>query len=210
MKRREKTGERPFYVETPKGIFTANGHWFHTTRKKIEDYAPGLLKEQPLDTLVKDAETWLKSTDYLSLVLFMALAYSTNSYIAGFITLIFVPIWFYNKSAFVSYSVTKIFKIIEPDFVVFLVAVVVLSFKGIEGHYIGLIIGFIFFFFLKFGWFRLILEHLEQKKNKFPSLNDRLFKMIILKYALNEGITLGEINNWEHDIRQFISKKGKV
>lgn len=210
MKRKSRSGERPFYVETPKGIFTSNGHWFHTTRKKIEEYAPGLLTAQPLDVLVKDAETWLKSADFVGLILFMVLAYSVNSYIAGVVTLIFVPFWFYNKSAFVSYAVTKLLKIIEPDFVVFLVAVVVLSFKGMEGDYTGLIIGFIFFFFLKFGWFRMIMEFWERKKGKIPSLNDRLFKMIILKYALHEGITLKEIDKWDTDIRHFISNKGKV
>lgn len=209
MKRRKSAG-RPFYVETPRGIFTAHGHWFHITSEKIKAYAPGLLEELPLELLVKDAETWLKSVDFVGVILFMLLAYLTNAYIAGTVILIFVPFWFINKSAFVSYPVTSLLRLIEYDAISFLVSVAVLSYMGIEGHYAGLVIGFVFFFFLKFGWFRMILEYLERKRAKLPSLSDRLFKMIILKYAMHEGITLREIDKWESDIRNFINKKGKI
>lgn len=209
MKRRKPAG-RPLYVETPRGIFTANGQWFHITKEKIENYAPGLLEELPLEFLVRDAETWLKSVDFVGVILFMLLAYLSNTYIAAIVILIFVPFWFFNKSAFVSYSVTRLLRLIEYDAIAFLVSVAVLSSMGIYGHYAGLAIGFVFFFFLKFGWFRMILEYLDRKRAKLPSLSDRLFKMIILKYAMHEGITLREIDKWESDIRNFINKKGKI
>lgn len=202
---------KPYFVETPVGIFTMKGNWFHTSLEKMKQYAPGLMDLYSQERLIKDAESWTKSADSVALILFMGLTYFINAYVAAVITLIFFPFWHFNKSAFVSYAATKIVKLLNYEFVVILITVAVLSVKGMNGDYIQLILGFIYFFFLKFGWLRKIVDKWYDSRHKVVTLNDRVLKMIILKYAYKEGITVEEISSWESDIFDLYhgTNKGK-
>lgn len=204
---KKKHNNTPYFVETPAGIFTLAGNWFHTTKANISQYAPGLMDNFSLEKLIKDAEVWVRSADSITLVLFMLIAYLLNGYIAAIVALLFLPFWHYNKSAFVSYGLTGILKIFDVEFVVVLISVAVLSVKGMNGLYIELGIGFFFFFILKFGWYRKAINKWLEPKDKSVTLNDRVLKMIILKYALHEGITPDEISKWEADIRDLMVKR---
>ncbi|HKJ34660.1 MAG TPA: hypothetical protein VKA34_22745 [Balneolales bacterium] len=209
MKRNINQDNKPYFVETPVGIFTMKGNWFHTSLQKIKQYAPGLTDIYSQEKLIKDAEAWAKSADSVTLILFMGLTYFLDAYIAGAVALGFFVFWHFNKSAFVNYTATKIIKLLNYEFVVILVSVAVLSVKGMNGEYAQLILGFIYFFFLKFGWLRKMVDKWYDSRNKVVTLNDRVLKMIILQYAYREGITVGDIKNWESDIYDlYHGKKG--
>lgn len=203
----KKQDTTPYLVETPVGIFTLAGNWFHTTKDSINQYVPGLLEAFPLLKLIKDAEVWVRSADSITLVLFMLVAYLANAYIAAVVALLFLPFWHYNKSAFVSYSLTNILKIFDVEFVVVLISVAVLSVKGMNGLYVELGIGFFFFFILKFGWYLKLISKWMDSGDKMVTLNDRVLKMILVKYAMHEGITPEEISKWESDIRDLMVKR---
>jgi hypothetical protein len=55
------------FIETPKGIFTAAGNWFHTTAGKLNSYAPGLFEKHSIEKIINDAEVWIRSADSLSI-----------------------------------------------------------------------------------------------------------------------------------------------
>lgn len=204
---RKKSNNTPYYVETPAGFFTLGGNWFHTTKKKINQYAPGLTESYSIERLLKDAEIWVRSADSVTLILFMAFAYETNAYIAAIFALVFLPFWHFNKSAFVSYGMTSILKVLDIEFVLLLISVAALSVMGMNGAYVQLGLGFVFFFILKFGWYRKAVNKWYESRAKTVGLNDRVLKMIILKYALREGITPDEINKWESDISDLMAKR---
>ncbi len=55
------SGQRSaYYVDTPSGLFTAAGHWFRTTETLLRSYAGPLLEKEPLDRLLRQADTWLR------------------------------------------------------------------------------------------------------------------------------------------------------
>lgn len=206
-----KTQENFDFVESPAGIFTTAGHWFHITRDQIEHYAPGLINVFSMNVLLKDAEEWVVSSDNVSLVVFLVSSLFINCIFAGIIALVFFPFWHYNKSAFVSYSSTKAIKLVNLEMVLVLLAVLMISLKGIHGAYVQVVLGFLFFFLFKFGWVRSLFDKWKGDELKGIPLNDRIMRMVIIKYSLHEGIDLKEknVNQWEKDIQNLLRKRKK-
>jgi len=209
MLKRPQTSENFDFVESPAGIFTTAGHWFHITHDQIEGYAPGLLEVIPLGQLLKDAEEWVGSSDSVALVLFLILSLFINCIIAGIIALVFFPFWHYNKSAFISFFSTKVIRLLNIEMVLVILAVLMISMKGVESEYIQVIFGFLFFFLFKFGWLRSLIVKWKGNQLKGIPLNDRIMRMIVIKYALHEGIDLKEknVNKWEKDIQDLLRKR---
>lgn len=61
------------YIDTPYGIFTAAGVWFHTTEKALREYAAPVLNQVSLDTLIEWSEVWIRSPQLVTLWLLPAL-----------------------------------------------------------------------------------------------------------------------------------------
>ena len=77
-------------LELPDGITTSEGNWYHITRDGIENYVPGLLKEFPLERIIREADAWVKSSDGLALMLYFFLVYAmVNPLIATGISLLY-------------------------------------------------------------------------------------------------------------------------
>ncbi len=199
------------FIETPRGIFTSAGNWFHITKAALEKYAPGLLEIHPLDKLIKKAEVWIRSADNIGIILFMMLLYSLGTWPALLITLFFVPVWHINKSSVINLPTTGLLTVIDKEIVVVIVAMLVLSWMGITGEYLSVFLGIVIFCVLKFGWFRFLVEW--SYGNLFRGtllLNDRVLKMIILNYAIRENIPVKEVDAMEKEILSLIGKQQEV
>src|SRR5690606_26205907 len=55
------------FVETPAGLFTAGGVWFHTSEASLRAYAKSVLQRVPLPELLAQAQVWLRSAQTLAL-----------------------------------------------------------------------------------------------------------------------------------------------
>lgn len=192
-------------LETPFSTVTSGGHWFHATRDTVERYVPGLLKKHSFESLVTKAVTWIDSADSIAMLLFFALAFTTNAWVAAIAAFVFHYWWYHNKSAFVNRSLTPVFSLLNKDFIQLIVAAVALSFMGITGMYAAVTIGIIYFFLFKVGLLRRLWDRLDNsaEKKKLP-LNDRVLKMILVRYAIAENMPPKEVEKWDGFIRQAV------
>lgn len=198
------------FIETPLGILTARGNWFHTTSEQINRFAPGLLKKVTLGKLVRAGEDWVRSPDSLSLLLYLGFVFLLNPWIALVLALAFHLLWNQNKSAFVSRPLTIVLKVLNSDPVLMLAALVVLSWLGISGQYVALGIGVVLYFLMKIGLFRKGIDKLYARPGKQGiTLNDRVFKMVIVKYALHYHVSIDEIDRMDEKIRELVIRRGK-
>ncbi len=199
------------FIETPRGVFTSAGNWFHITSKALEKYAPGLLEKHSLEKLVKKSEIWIRSADNIGITLFMLILNFQGLLPALFVTFFFVPVWHINKSSVVSIWLTAILTVLDKEIIVVLVSLLVLSWMGISEQYLSVFTGIVVFCVLKFGWFRFLVEWLYKKLFKGTLLlNDRVLKMLILKYALRDSIPVKEVDAMEKEILSLISKQKEV
>jgi hypothetical protein len=51
----------PPYVDTPYGILTEGGRWYHVTEEEVQEYAGAVLDHVPLEQLLQWADTWVDS-----------------------------------------------------------------------------------------------------------------------------------------------------
>lgn len=209
MKHRRKAPYKLF-VETKMGIVTRFGDWFHITSDQIEQYFPGLLQKVELWQLVKAAQSWVKSADSLAMLLLLVLLFIMHPLIAGGITFLFHIIWYYNKSSFVTISLNSLFNFLYKDAVQFIAAFVALSYLAIMSRYIAVGTGLLFFFILKLGFLKKFWDKIFNATIKSAlSLNDRVMKMIILKFAIYEDVAPEEIQQMEERIRNLATSRKK-
>lgn len=192
-------------LETPFSTVTSSGHWFHATRDTVNDYVPGLLKIYTFEDLIKKAVVWIDSADSIAMILYFILAYTTPVWFAAVVAFGFHYWWYHNKSAFVNLWFTSVISILNNDFVQLLVAAVALSFMGITGMYAAVTIGIIYFFLFKIGLLRKFWDKLQTKKNsdKLP-LNDRVLKMVLVRYSIYENIPPPEVEKLDEHVQQAV------
>jgi hypothetical protein len=196
-------------LETPFSTVTSGGHWFHATRETIESFVPGLLKKHSFEDLISRAVAWIDSADSLAMLLFFVLAFTTNAWVAAAVALMFHWWWYHKKSAFVNIVFTPLLTILNKDFIQLVVAAVALSFMGITGMYLAVTFGIIYFFLFKVSLLRRLWDRMDARKSgsgdrKNLPLNDRVLKMVLVRYSLYENMPPHEVEKLERHIRQAV------
>jgi hypothetical protein len=195
------------FVETPLGIFTTNGNWFYTNTEQIQQFAPGLLKYVEIDRIVADSEVWVRSTDSFALLVFLGLLLIVPSPFAVLFSIAALFLWQLSKSAFIGGITTHLVRVLSYDPVVLLISVVCLSYLGIIENYQGVGIGLLFFFIYRFGWLRKAFDTYYEKYHSGITLNDRVAKMVILRYAMKHNVKVNEVQAMETHILELMRKK---
>lgn len=198
------------FLETQLGIVTRTGDWFHTNRKHIKEFVPGLLKERTLQQLVEEAIAWVRSADSLALTLLLGLLFVIHPVFAAVIAIAFHFFWYRTKSSFVTVYLGKLLKLLNTDGYLLVSSLVVLSFMGMDGRYLSVGIGLLFFFLMKLGLLKMLWDKLEQDDPEGLSLNDRVFKMILVKYAMHFGKSPNQVKDMEETFVELAtSQRGK-
>lgn len=192
-------------LETPFSTVTSGGHWFHATRETVNEYVPGLLKKHSFESLISKAVTWIDSADSLAMLLYFGLAFITETWIAAVIAFLFHYWWYHKKSAFVNIVFETPVRLLNSEILQILVAAVALSYMGISGMYLAVTIGIIYFFLFKVSLLRRLWDKFDSagKGDKLP-LNDRVLKMVLVRYAVYEDIPPVEVEKLDEQIRQAV------
>lgn len=197
-------------LETPVSTVTSGGHWFHATRDTIKEYVPGLLDKYKFEDLIMKAVVWIDSADSLAMIIYFGLVFLINPWIAAAIALLFHAFWYHKKSAFVNIVMTPLLSFFNMDFFQLLLAAFVLSFLGISGMYTAVVIGIIFFFLFKVGLLRRGWDKLQEKNTdkKLP-LNDRVLKMVLIRYSIYQNIPPKEVEKLDQHVQQAVLEFNK-
>jgi len=204
---RHKNQEIPDYLETPAGIFTKNGVWFHTSIDSLKEFSGDLCDRVPLGFLFDKAEQWIKSTDSVGAVLILSCLFFFPLYLGVALGLFLIWLFETMKPAFVSIPLIKIIELLNKDAILLTVAVIPLSWFGMSGMYHQLVVGIILFLCFKFGWVRSLFEKIRSD-NTIP-MNDRVLHMVINKYAIREGIATQSTKIMEQRIIQAMDKSSQ-
>ena len=204
MVKHEPRGTDQLFMETKLGIVTRTGEWFHITEEQIEEFIPGLLKEVSLRDLIKDARAWVRSSDSLSLTLLLGMLLYLNPWLSAIATLAFHWLWYNYKSALANFWCGKIFSFMNTDGYQMVISLIVLSLLGMWGQYLALGIGILFFFILRLSLLNKLWDKLTAKESL--TLNDRMLKMLILKYAMKENLAPQEVKDMEKDLTEAVFK----
>lgn len=196
------------FAETQMGIVTRYGDWFHITSDQIENFVPGLLDRVELYTLVKAAQAWVKSADSLSMILLLALFFLVHPLVAAGLTLLFHLAWYFSKSSMVTISLNSFFDLLYKDGTQLIFSLVIISYLGLIGNYLAVGIGLLFFFILKLALLKRVWDKLYHSiGDAVLTLNDRVMKMVIIKFAIVEDVAPEEIKQMEKRISELATNR---
>lgn len=199
------------FLETQLGIVTRTGDWFHTTTDQIKEFVPGLLEERPLDKLVEEAIAWVRSADSLALTILLVLLLVIHPIFAAVIAITFHFFWYRSKSAFVTVYLGKVLKLMNTDGYLLMTSLVIISAVGMNGQYLAAGIGLVFFFLMKLGLLKRLWDKIDEGVEKKLSLNDRVFKMILVKYGMHYNLAPSKVEQMEDKFVELATsrKEGK-
>ncbi|MDZ7682263.1 MAG: hypothetical protein U5J63_11275 [Fodinibius sp.] len=199
------------FLETKLGIITRTGDWFHTTSDQIEEFVPGLLEERPLDKLVEEAIAWVRSADSLALTILLGLLLFIHPILAATIAIAFHFFWYRSKSAFVTIYLGKLLKLMNKDGYLLITSLVIISLVGMDGQYLAAGVGLVFFFLMKLGLLKRLWDKIDEGVDKKLPLNDRVFKMILVKYGMHYDLAPTRVEQMEDRFVELATsrKKGK-
>lgn len=207
--RNDRSRSSNIFLETELGIVTRTGDWFHTTSEHIEEFVPGLLDKRPLDKLVEEAIAWVRSADSLALTILLVLLIFIHPIFAAVIALAFHFFWYRSKSAFVTIFLGKVLKLMNTDGYLLITSLVVISAVGMNGQYTAAVIGLTFFFLMKLGLLKMLWDKIDSGNSEGLSLNDRVFKMILTKYAMYYNLAPEKVKSMEEKFVELAtSRKG--
>ncbi len=196
------------FLETKLGIVTRTGDWFHTTSKHIKEFVPGLLEKRSLDLLVEEAIAWVRSADSLSLTLLLVLLLFIHPIFAAVIAITFHFFWYRFKSGFVTIYLGKLLKFMNKDGYLLMTSLVIISLLGIDGQYLAAGTGLVFFFLMKLGLLKRLWDTIDKDSENHLTLNDRVFKMILVRYAMFYNMAPAEVQTMEERFKELaISRK---
>jgi hypothetical protein len=195
--RKHEPRSNNLFLETQLGIVTRTGDWFHTTSEQIEEFVPGLLDERPIDQLVEEAVAWVRSADSLALTILLVLLLVIHPIVATALAVAFHFFWYRSKSAFVTIYLGKVLKLINTDGYLLITSLVIISAVGMNGQYLAAGIGLVFFFLMKLGLLKQLWDKIDEGTEKKLPLNDRVFKMILVKYGMHYNLAPDRVEQME-------------
>lgn len=209
--KKQSPGAQNLFLETQLGIVTRTGDWFHITTDQIEQFVPGLLEKRPLDKLVEEAVAWVRSADSLSLTLLLVLLLVIHPIFAVTIAIAFHFLWYRSKSGFVTVYLGKVLRLLNTDGYLLITSLVIISALGMTGQYLAAGVGLVFFFLMKLGLLKRLWDKIDQGVDKKLTLNDRVFKMILVKYGMHYNLQPSEVQQMEDKFVELATsrKKGK-
>jgi hypothetical protein len=195
------------FVETPLGIVSTSRNWYHTTREAINDFIPGLLKKKSLEEIIIEAEAWVKSPDSTSLLIYLGLSLLLPGWLCAVLALAWFAFWYLNKSAFVKPALSKVFKVLNSDGTMMISSLIVLSYLGIEDQYLSVTLGIALYILFKVGLLRLLAQRWWDGAGDGLPLNDRVLKMLLLRYGKKFDLQVPQVEKMEQEIVELMNKR---
>jgi hypothetical protein len=191
------------FVDTPRGIFTSSGVWFHAREGAIREYAEDVFEYESLPDLLHQAEVWLRSPRTLALWVLPAalLAGMPGVAVAG--ALVLYLAWAVLGPSFVNRPLLWSFRVLDLMPLQLAGYAVVLSVLGIAGHYLAVAVGLAGFILLRWGivdqMFAPLIERVHRTIYPLPA-SDQVLRGLLRRAAMKYRVSLPELDRMERGI----------
>jgi len=203
MPRRITSKEAAGWVELPTGIFTADGIWFHTTEAALREFAEPVVEDVGLGPLLMSAGTWFRSADTAAAIALAGMLLLVPAPLALILTILVYLLWSAQAPAFVFIPLVRLFSVMSKAGIQGLLYVIVLSWLGTGGDYVGVGVGLAGFILLRWGLARKALS--RGGDSTFASgtdlpRQDRILRNLVLRHAFRLRVTLPSTAAYENRI----------
>lgn len=191
------------FVDTPYGMFTAEGIWFHIREAGLREYASELLEEVSLEQLLQWAALWMRSPQIVTLWVFPVALWLLPPLGAALAGVSLFATWKVASPSLVSEAIVRVADRLDIAVVQGLYYVFVLSVLAAQARYPALAMGLMGFVLLRWGLVERALTPLVQPALRalyaLP-LSDQVLRAFVIRLALNRRLSLPQLDAMQKDI----------
>lgn len=191
------------YVDTPYGIFTAEGVWFHIREEALREYADAVLDEVPIERLLQWAALWMRSPQVIVLWLLPVALWFVPPLAAALFAVGFFAGWKVLSPSIVTEWGVRVVDVLDTVVVQGLYYVFVMSILAAQEQYAAVTVGLLGFVLLRWGLvdraLTPLLRPLLQALYTLP-LADQVLRAFVVRTALNRRRSLSHLDAMEQDI----------
>jgi len=191
------------YVDTPYGMMTAAGRWYHITEADAQDYAGAVLDHVSLDQLVQWADAWVDSPRTVTLWMLPLLLWGLPSGGAAAGGLVLYVVWALASPAVSAVGAAWVASWLSNAVVQGLYYVATLSAFAAMEDYAAVGVGLAAFVLFRWGvveWaFRKGLRPLRRWLYPLP-VTDQVLRGLIVRAALKYRVSVPQVDAITSDI----------
>jgi hypothetical protein len=196
-------GTSPIYVDTPYGLLTAAGRWYHVPEAELREYAGEVLDHVGLEDLVRWADEWVDSPRTVTLwVLPFFLWALPASWAGGAAVLLYVG-WALASPAFPFVGAARALSVLSNPFVQGGYYALALSALALNGQMRAVAVGLGAFVLFRWGivqWAgRRGLRALHRRVYPLP-VTDQVLRGLIVRAALKYRVSVPQVDALTSDI----------
>jgi len=196
-------GSTPTYVDTPYGMVTAEGRWYHIPEATLREYAGAVLNHVALDDLIRWADVWVDSPRTVTLWALPVLLWALpNGWAVGAALGLYVA-WTLLSPALPSIGAVRVAQFLTNVFVQGGYYVLTLSALAASGHRPAMWVGLGAFVLFRWGvidWgSRAVLQSLLRRLYPLP-VTDQVLRGLIVRAALRYRVSVPQVDALTADI----------
>ncbi len=198
------------YVDTPEGIFTADGLWFRATEAELETYAGPVLAHVSLSELMARAGRWMLAGQTIGIWAALLSVLTLPVWQAAVLTLVVFLLVQVFRPILLSFWLDPVLRVLQAIPVQVLAYVAGLSTLGIAGAYVKLVLGLVFFVALRWRLLEKGAEPIVQAiaRSLYPlPMADQVLRTTILRAALRHRVSLPELDRIEKRIVDLLGRR---
>jgi hypothetical protein len=189
-----------YYVEVPGGLLTAAGIFYRIDSSGINQLVPGLLDKVKLKELLQEADA--QTNAYLFWGYYgLMVGLFWNIGIAAALGILFGALTKVMRPSLTGNPVGKIQVTIVNEPVSYVVTAIVLIWFGFKEMLLPMWIGLGAFLALRL----VILITKGGKNESFPSKNDRILHFVIIKHALQQGLSTPTVDEMQNNLLSYLN-----
>jgi hypothetical protein len=196
-------GSSPPYVDTPYGLLTEGGRWYHVTEQDVQEYAGAVLDHVPLEQLLRWADTWMDSARTVVVWALPLLFWGLPPLWAGGSALTLFVAWALLSPALPSLLAVRVVSGLDHVLAQALYYVATMSAFAAAEMYGALGGGLLGFVLLRWGvveWaFGYLVRPLHRSLYPLP-VADQVLRGLIVRVALKHRLSLPHVDDITKDI----------
>jgi hypothetical protein len=191
------------YVDTPYGILTEGGRWYHVTEQNVENYAGAVLNHVSLEQLLRWADTWVDSAKTVVLWGFPPLLWGLPvGWAVGGALGLFVG-WALLSPALPSLIAVRVVTLLDHVLGQSLYYVLTMSIFAVTEMYAAVGVGLGGFVLLRWGVLEWASGYLIRplRRALYPlPVADQVLRGLIVRVALKHRLSLPQVDDITEDI----------
>lgn len=193
----------PTYVDTPYGMMTAAGRWYHIPEDDVREYAGAVLDHVSLQQLLEWADAWIDSPRILVLWALPLLLWGLPVGWAAVVAVILYVGWALLSPALPSIGAVRVASGLGHAIVQGLYYVLTMSVLAANEQYAAVGVGLAAFILFRWGiveWaFRWGLRPLRRMVYPLP-VTDQVLRALIVRAALKYRVSVPQVDALTSDI----------